>query len=166
MSVLSACVALLLTATSTNPDLRAAETAFALGQYEQVKLPLERALQGELSRADRLRGLELKALNATAFDDSRTAIEAFTSILKMNVVYDPGPSVSPKVRGLYAEARKRVPLPAPEPIIIVQPAPPPLYTRGWFWAVTTVVVAGGITAAYVATRPRIPQGNLPTGALR
>jgi len=156
-----------LGATPPSTPLVIAESAYAERRYEDVLAPLDVALQGTLTRAERLRAHELQALVHSAFDDSQAAIQAFTRALDVDLRYEPGPRVSPKVRGFYAEARRRKPLPAIAPFAL--PAPPPqrpLVRSGWFWAAVGAATVGAATLIYVQQRAHVPEGNLPGGVLR
>jgi hypothetical protein len=166
------CALLLVTlvaATAVNPNLAAAERAYEAGELEKVQGFIDKALAAQLSKAERIRAHELQALTAAAFDDSPRAINSFVQALKLEPTYDPGPRVSPKVRGLYAEARKQVPLNATEVPVVGRSeanAKPPIWSKWWFWTAVGVVAAGAATTAVVASQPKVPEGNLPTGALK
>ena len=153
--------------------LGTAEAAYRARHYEQVLPAVTTALATPLSRAQQTRAYELRALAYSAFDESSEAISAFESLLRVDAEYVPR-NVSPKVAGLYEEARRRVPFPKRKvvPPAALAPLPParppatPLVKRWWFWTAAGVVTFGAGTVLYAETRPHLRAADLGTGELR
>ena len=165
-------VTALIAASPADPALVAAERAYAGHDYERVVPLASRALGHGLTLSERRRALELVALTYAAFDDSPRAIAGFEQLLHLDPTYQPV-HVSPKISGLYEEARRKVPRPfIPLAAVRPPPLPPPvvietpLGRRWWFWTAVGVVVAGGAGTALALTAPRTPHGTLPNGSLQ
>ena len=170
----------LVTAVLSASPLGPAEEAFAAKRYEQVLPALRAARAHPLTRDEQVRSDALEAMTEAAFDESEKAIEAFRRALELAPSFQVDPSASPKIRGLFAEARRRDlllhPHPEPQPAglrIVFVPAPaeasapsPPVWKRWWFWTAAGVVVAGASAAIWYEAQPRFPQGSLGRDALQ
>ncbi len=173
----------MLSGAAPDPDLLAAQNAYNEGRYQDVLPLLKRALDRPLGAREQRQAYELKAMTHAAFDDSPAAVESFRHALGVDPTYEAGP-VSPKIRALLEEARRRGPLgtkpdlstvappPAPDAFAATEPpaatsSPAGITSRWWFWAgVAVVLAAAGGTAAFVLTRPTVPSGNLGVGAMQ
>lgn len=169
----SALLSCVLAAQAGDPAaLAQAEAAYAERRYERILPLLEDALASELAPADRVRAWSLKALTHAAFDESGHAVDAYVEALKIDPSFHPGDRVSPKVRGLFAEARRRVPAPGwapgdgPPAATGSVEVSPRWYQRPWVWALAGGVVVAAGASTWALTRPQVPTGNVPNGALR
>lgn len=158
---------------AVDPDLQAAEAAYAQAQYREVLPSLARALSRPLPQPEKLRAYELMAFIHAAFDDGPAAVEAFRRALGAEPSYRLQPDASPKLVGLFSQAVGLGPLappPPPEKIVVVAPEPPPppppLYKRWYVWAGIAVAIAAGTAAGVYAAGSRVPKGSLGTGALQ
>ncbi len=173
-------LALLLHA-SPEGSLAEAERAYVDGRYDRVRPLVDEALTGLLTPADRLRALGLSAFTWAAFDDSKAAVAAFGQALDLDPRWEPAGRMSPKVRGLFEEARREKGRPAflpPEGAKAATPTPtgespapamvdgPSIFSRPWFWVAASVVVAGGVTGGVLLSQPHLPRSDLPVGTLR
>ena len=158
---------------AVDPDLQAAESAYAQARYREVLPSLARALSRPLPQPEKLRAYELMAFIHAAFDDGPAAVEAFRRALGAEPEYRLQPDASPKLVGLFSQAVAAGPLappPLPEKIVVMTPEPPPppppVYTRWYFWTGIAVAVAAGTVAGVYAAGSRVPHGTLGTGALQ
>lgn len=175
-------VAILLSAA--DPNLVAAEQAWAGGDYDRVLPRLDKALAHPLAKEELVRAYSLEGHALVAFDKLAPATLAFRRLLGVDARFLLEPEASPKLLAVFAEARRLgaiAPTDAamvPEPLkpleISLAPLPPPEPppepgSRWWLWTGLAVVVAGvavGATAAYVIEKPIIPAGSLGTGQLK
>ena len=166
---MSVALAALISLLSSSAELNHAERAFAAGRFEEVLPEVASLLASDLKPEERRRALELQALTYAAFGAAAPAVDAFRRLLQADPRYQPPPHSSPKVSELLATARRQLLPPAAVPALPVPPpgpSGPPLWRRGWFWAAVGVALAGGGAVTFVATRPGLPQGSLPTGTLQ
>lgn len=183
MPLASALLFAALLASSSQPTLRAADKSFEEGQYQRVLPLVDQVLKEDLSPKDRRRAYELQALTYAAFDDTPSAIEAFQRVLGVTPWYEPEASASPKVKGLFAEAKRRGPRltpgvvpetrPADVPLVqssgsttkVPEEKATPLYRRWWFWTAIAVVAAGTAGAVWYANSAQVPRGSLGTAEI-
>jgi hypothetical protein len=177
VALLSLCV---LAASSGTEKLKAADDAFQGARYEEVLPALARARSAGLSLEEAARASELEAMTHAAFDDLPRARAAFSQLLRLRPDYQPDPESSPKVRALFEEAKAaQVRSQADAPVVATPLVPPPQRPpaaapelpgledeqpspqRWWIWTGAGVLVAAGIVAAIVVTKP----GELPRGTL-
>jgi hypothetical protein len=161
--------ALLVLTAAGSASLQAAEQAYDQGRYEAVLPAVDQALDGELSRDQRVRAFELQAMAHAAFGDSGAAVQSFRRLLGVDSTYTPTSPLSPKLNALLADAQRQgavrlVPEqktePPVTPVSVTEEPARPFFKSPWFWtAAAAVVVAGGAAAvAYTVTRP--PVGSL------
>lgn len=150
--------------------------AYALGKYEQAIAHFERSYQlsnhpyllynlgmaygqwyglsgdvGHLRHARRLFQNYLKVLGEDPSMDQEQRDDAEAQIARLDE------QIAEHDARVRAEAVKEGPVvePLPPPGPVDEPARPPVYKRGWFWAVVGVgvlAVAGGVTAAVLVSR--------------
>jgi tetratricopeptide (TPR) repeat protein len=157
-------------AAAPNAHLLAAEGAYEQGVYQEVLPAVERALKDRLTLPEQRRAYELRGVALAAFDRRDEAIDSFRRVLELDPNYLPSPFLSPKVRAVIDEARRRT-LGSEESRLLSPPGAqaepaPPLHTRWWFWTAVGVAAAGAGVGAYVFTRPNLPRTNLGTGTLK
>lgn len=172
---------------ATDAEVRAADEAWALGQYEEVLPHLATALTHPLNRDDRARAYELMAMTHAAFGKSPAAIEAFRGLLALRPDYRTPADASPKLAGLLEAARQAGPAVVPNSEVPLK-LPPPKEdlnagtTRAWadvtsvgtsngwvWWVVGTAVAvgaAGAVTAVVLVTNPAVPSGTLGRRSLK
>ena len=107
---------------AVDPDLQAAESAYAQARYREVLPSLARALSRPLPQPEKLRAYELMAFIHAAFDDGPAAVEAFRRALGAEPEYRLQPDASPKLVGLFSQAVAAGPL-APPPLPRTPPRP-------------------------------------------
>ncbi len=183
MTVLSLLAVALLGASDA--EVRAADEAWALGQYEDVLPHLATALTRPLNREDRARAYELMAMTHAAFGKSPAAIEAFRGLLALKPDYRTPADASPKLAGLLEAARRAGPASVPgasEPLTLT-PSPEPnagpvtpaaeltagSSSSAWWWVVgaaAAVVTAGAVTTVVLVTNPAVPSGTLGRRSLK
>lgn len=174
---------------ATDAEVRAADEAWALGQYEEVLPHLATALTRPLNRDDRARAYELMAMTHAAFGKSPAAIEAFRGLLALRPDYRTPADASPKLAGLLEAARQAGPAVVPNSDVPLKLPPPKEdlnagtthagpdvgsggvgVSNGWWWLVgsaAAVVVAGAVaTVALVASNPAVPAGTLGRRSLK
>ena len=176
------------TLTATDADLAAAESAYAASRYDLVLPALDRAQARGLSPNDERRAWELRAVTCAAFDRPSCAIESYRHVLGFDPDFAISGRVSPKLLSYLQEAKTLGALPPPGPptsttlkpnLSSSEPSliPPsekqvedkPVYQKGWFWGVVSVVVVGaaaGTVGAVFLTRRTHPSANLGWGTLQ
>jgi len=121
-----------LLAAAPDPDVNAAEAAFANSRYDVVLPALDRAQAHPLTFDDQRRAWELRAVACAAFDRSDCAVEAYRHLLGFAADYTPTKRVSPKLLELLEQAKGLGALaPAPEPVEAApeKPRDAPVQTR-------------------------------------
>jgi hypothetical protein len=179
---MSALLAILL--ASADPDLVAAEKAWASGDYENVMPGLEKAVAHPLPRAELVRAYALMGHVKVAFDEVDQATLAFRRLLGVDEHFLLEPDASPKLLAVFAEARRLGPIAPPKGALIetlkpltipIEAAPPPpapsieqKRSLWWLWTGLAVVAAGAATTVTVwyFERPMVPAGSLGTGQLK
>lgn len=177
------------TLAATDADLAAAESAYAASRYDLVLPALDRAQARGLSPNEERRAWELRAVTCAAFDRPSCAVESYRHVLGFDPDYAINSRMSPKLLSFLQEAKKLGAHRPPEPAAVslkpnmVTPdsgelfprssdasaADKPVYQKGWFWGVVSVVVigaaAGTVTAVFL-TRRTHPSANLGWGTLQ
>jgi hypothetical protein len=179
-----------ITLTATDADLAAAESAYAASRYDLVLPALDRAQARALSPNDERRAWELRAVTCAAFDRPSCAVESYRHVLGFDPDFAINSRVSPKLLSFLQEAKTFGALPTPEPptSVSLKPNPSPatallppsgtaaenptaakpVYQRGWFWGVVSVIVVGaaaGTVTGVFLTRRSHPPANLGWGTL-
>ncbi len=110
-------IAALAVLVLANPQvaLDAAIACYGELDYACAEERLAEALAGTLDGPQRERARLYEALLATAFRDLPRARRAVSALLDMDPLYDPGPSVPPKLRELIESLRPE-PVPPPAPL--------------------------------------------------
>ncbi len=149
-----------------DPDLLAARQAYEQARYREVLPAVERALSHPLPDAERVQAHALAAMTYAAFDDANAAVRSYREALKVDPRFEPPMSVSPKVRALFEEARRTMPV-----VVQLPPAPPPapgvpVWQRPWVWVVGGVVLGGAAAGVVYATGQRVPAGTLGRGVMQ
>src|SRR4051812_41774033 len=84
------------------------------GRFAEVLKAVDRALEGALTPAERLRALELRAKTQVAFGDLGGGVKPFRQLLELAPAYALSASEAPRVRSLLDHARQ----------LELQPPPP------------------------------------------
>ncbi len=158
-------------------EYRLGEQAYALGNYEQAVRHFERSYQlsnfadllynlglaytqwhgldgdvGHLRKAKRLFQNYIKRLAENPAMDQSQRAEAESQVTKID---EQLAEHEARLAAVPAPVVERDPQPQPPQAQVDPPTRKPVHKRAWFWVVIgTVVVAGAVTAAVLATRDR------------